>query len=49
MKNPFEAWCVVGRDAIPPYLRRGRLYGFAVYVWLLGGTSLIVALVQRWR
>jgi undecaprenyl-diphosphatase len=29
------------------YLRRGRLYGFAVYVWLLGGTSLIVALVQR--
>jgi len=28
------------------YLRRGRLYVFAVYVWLFGAASLIVALVR---
>lgn len=28
------------------YLRRGRLYVFAVYVWLLGAASLVVALVR---
>ena len=28
------------------YLRRGRLYVFAVYVWLFGAVSLIVALVR---
>jgi hypothetical protein len=47
MKNAFETRRVVGRDAIPPYLGWGRLYGFAVYVWLLGAASLIVAVVQR--
>ena len=29
------------------YLRQGRLYVFAVYVWLLGAASLVVALVRR--
>jgi len=29
------------------YLRRGRLYVFAVYVWLFGAASLVVALVRR--
>ena len=29
------------------YLRRGRLYVFAVYVWLFGAASLVVSLVRR--
>jgi undecaprenyl-diphosphatase len=28
------------------YLQRGRLYAFAVYVWLLGAASLVVVLVR---